>query len=120
MILTIILVVVVIIGILVAIKSYDYDILGGIIAFIFGLWLIIQLVSLLTVSYYYELFVVKRAAFEKTLNNARENGNEYETAAIVKEVAEWNTSLAEKKYDNKNWFLGQYEDDRVETLEPIK
>ena len=108
------------IGIYIATKSYNYDILGGVLAVVFGSWLVVHAILILTVSYDYELFVVKRNAFEKTLNDTRKNGNEYETAAIVKEVAAWNVKLAECKYDNTTLYFDQFIDDRVDGLEPIE
>lgn len=100
--------------------SYDYDFGGFMMVMCFGLWAIIHATIFFTQSYYFELFVEKRNSFEMTLNNSREKGYEYEAAAIVKEVAEWNMKLAEDKFDNKNWYLGQFVDDRIETLEPIE
>lgn len=97
-----------------------YDFYGFVICLIFGTWLIIHIVGMAKASYEYELFVQRRNAFEQTLNSARENGNQYETAAIVKEVAEWNTTLATEKFYNKTAWFDQYIDDRIETLEPIK
>lgn len=76
--------------------------------------------SYLLKGYEYEIFVAERDAFELTLKNAREMGNEYEVAAITKEVAEWNILLAKAKYKKNHWFLSQYIDERVESLEPIK
>lgn len=95
-------------------------ILGVIMAVCFGAYLPIHSFAWGLVSYEYGLFLEKRNAFEQTLKVARENGNEYETAAIVKEVAQWNVKLAESKYDNKTLFFDQYIDDRVELLKPIK
>jgi len=111
--------------VLVAIGGYlttkwDYEILGAMMCFIFGLLILIHSIMFFTVEYDYGLFVEKRNAFKETLNEARKNGNEYETAAIVKEVAQWNKKLAEYKYKNKTIFLDQYIDDRIELLEPIK
>lgn len=100
--------------------KWDYDLLGVIMCIIFGMLLVIHCFSWGLVSYSYGLFVEKRNSFEQTLKDARENGNEYETAAIVKDVAQWNVKLAEYKYDNKTLFFDQYVDDRVELLEPIK
>ena len=100
--------------------KWDYDMLGVMMCVIFGIYLIIHSLAFGLVSYEYGLFVEKRNAFELTLKEAREGGNEYETAAIVKEVAIWNVKLAEHKYDNKTMFFDQYIDDRVEMLEPIK
>ena len=120
MIITIILLSLTVLGIYLFKATYDYEVLGSIIMIIFGIWLIISTYLLLTVSYHYELFVVKRTAFETTLNNVRKNGNEYETVAIAKEVVKWNTRLAEDKFDNRFWFYDQYIDDRINTLEPIE
>ena len=100
--------------------KWNYELLGTFMCLAFGLLLILHSFALGIVSYEYELFVQKRNAFEQTLKNARENGNEYETAAIVKEVAQWNVELAEYKYDNKTLYFDQYIDDRIELLEPIK
>lgn len=96
------------------------EVLGIVVMCISAFLLFIHLLIWPFVTYNYELFVAQRDAFEQTLNDARENGNEYETAAIVKDVAEWNQLLAASKYQNKIAFLDQYIDDRVETLEPIK
>jgi len=98
----------------------DYDLLGFTMCWIFGTWLVIHIVVLSLVSYNYGLFVTQRDAFEQTLKTAREYGNEYETAAIVKEVARWNINLAKAKYENNTIFLDQFIDDRIELLEPIK
>jgi hypothetical protein len=108
------------IGIYLIIKSWDYEVLGMVITFLFGSWLIIHTICILTVSYGYKMFVVKRDAFEKTLNDSRKNGNDFETAAIVKDVAEWNVKLAEYKYDNTTLYFDQFIDDRIDTLEPIE
>ncbi len=83
-------------------------------------YLIIHSIVWGLVSYEYGLFVEKRNSFEQTLKFARANGNKYESAAIVKEVAQWNIELAKYKYNNKTLFLDQYIDDRMESLEPIK
>lgn len=111
--------------VLVAIGGYlttkwDYKGLGFIMCLIFGTYLLFHAFAWGLVSYEYGLFVEKRNAFEQTLKVARENGNDYETAAIVKEVAQWNVRLAEYKYDNNTLYFDQYIDDRVELLEPIK
>ena len=111
--------------VLVAIGGYlttkrDYELLGFIMCLIFGAYLLFHAFSWGLVAYEYGLFVEKRNAFEQTLKVSRENGNDYETAAIVKEVAQWNVRLAEYKYDNNTIYFDQYIDDRVELLEPIK
>jgi len=98
-----------------------YDILGIFITVIIGFFtLFFHIPALLLKDYDYNIFVVKRDAFESTLNETREMGRDLETAAILREVSEWNVKLAEKKYDNTTLILGQYIDDRIMNIKPIK
>ena len=115
----IILIVLVALGGYLTTKWY-YATLGIIMCVTFGTCLIIHSVAWGRVSYEYGLFVERRNAFEQTLKITRENGNKYETAAIVKEVIQWNMQLAEAKYVNKTLYFDQYIDDRIELLEPIQ
>lgn len=119
MITLIILIVLIAIGILL-INSDTLDGLGAVMCLLFGMALIIHPIVWATASYRYESFVAQRDAFEQTLEDARESGNAYEVMAIVKDVAQWNTDLAARKYDNSTIFLDQYIDDKIESLEPIK
>lgn len=100
--------------------KYSYDILGFIMCLLFGFLLCFHCIAYFTVSYNFGLFVEKRNSFEQTLNEVRKSGNEYETAAIIKDISKWNEELAEDKYKNKTIFLDQYIDDRIELLKPIK
>lgn len=93
---------------------------GAVLVLLASLFLIGHLFVFLPKSYSYGKWIAERDSFELTLREARQNGTEMERAAIIKEVAEWNRKLATAKYDNSHWFFGQYVDDRVETLEPIK
>ena len=120
MITLIILIVLTGIGIYIIKTSWDYEGLGILMSVIFGVCLLIHTIGILKVNYDYGIFVVKRDAFEKTLTESRKKGNDFETAAIVKEVAEWNVKLAEYKYDNTIWYFDQYVDDRIESLDPIE
>jgi hypothetical protein len=97
-----------------------FEILGICMIIIFALALIFHSFAWGMKSYNYELFVEKRNSFEQTLIYAREKGNNFETAAIVSEVAKLNMKLVSDKYRNKTLLLDQYFDDRVELLEPIK
>lgn len=97
-----------------------YDAIGFIMCLLAAILIFIHSFLYFTAEYDYEIFVEERNAFEQTLNNSREAGNDYETAAIVKEVAQWNQRLAKSKYNNKTFLLGQYVDDRIEKLDPIK
>lgn len=118
--LTIIICIVLIIIGSVLLNTWDFDFFGFIILFCSAIYLIVHVTAISLKSYSYEKFVVRRDAFEQTLHAARENGNEYETAAIVKEVAEWNQYLRSQQYDNGTVFFDQYIDDRVMDLEPIE
>ena len=64
--------------------------------------------------------IVKFEQFQKTIEAARERDGGLENAAILMEIAEWNTTLAGWKYDNdSNWF-DIFIPDAVDDLEPIK
>ncbi len=115
----IILIVLVLIGVYLS-TTWDFDLLGFLMIAFFGSYLLIHILFWLVASYEYELFVEKRQAFEQTLANAREAEREYEVAAIIKDVAEWNVKLARQKHDNNFFLLDSYIDDRFEDLEPIK
>ena len=107
-------------GILVAIKSYDYEFLGGIVALIAGIYLICHTLFWILASYEYNKFVTKRKAFVETLEYARKNESQFELASITREFSEWNQQLASLKYDNNVFLLKDYVDDRVTSLEPIR
>lgn len=94
--------------------------IGVLLCFIVGIFAIIHTIEWSTASYQYEVFVEKKKAFEETLKNSRENGDPLENATIMKEISEFNQTIASEKYHNKHFFLGQYVDDRIENLEPIK
>lgn len=107
-------------GIFITYRSYDYDIVGIIMSFVFGGYLIMHIILWSISSYSYEIFVIKRQAFIETLNYARVNKNSFELASITKDISIWNQKLYEAKYNNKMFLLKDYIDDRVENLEPIK
>lgn len=109
-----------ILGIAVAISSYDYGFLGAIIVLIAGIYLIYHTLFWSLASYDYNKFVTKRKAFVETLEYARKNENQFELASITREVSEWNQQLASLKYDNNVFLLKDYIDDRVTSLEPIR
>ncbi len=121
--LLIILSVLFIIGVVIIKKSHwtsDYDMIGFIISMISGIYLILHIVGWSVSSYSYNVFLVKRNAFVETLKEARKGKNQFEVAAITKDVSEWNQKLAEAKYDNNIFLLKDYVDDRVINLQPIK
>ena len=101
-------------------RSQNYEFPGVLLILTSGFWLAIHILMVNTQNLEYERFLVKRDSFEQTLKYVRENGNPYESAAIVKEIADYNIELAMTKRDNKKAFFGQYIDDRFESLTPIK
>ena len=104
-------------------SKYDYigTSMGFIIlGIIFSVWFVGHVVAILATSYNYNQLVVKRESFVLSLEESRKNGRELESASILREVVQFNQELASEKYNNKIWFLGQYIDDRIETLEPIR
>ena len=54
------------------------------------------------------------------LVESRKVENNIESAAVLKDIIDFNTSLAKMKYYNKTFLFGQYVDDRIESIEPIK
>ena len=116
---TIILLVVVILGILLFKKGFS-NLLTFMLIVIGSMFLLGSLIASGTSSYNFKKFKIQRDSFEQTLKTARENGNPIETAAIVKEVSNWNIELASAKFDNTIFLLDEYIDDRIESLEPIK
>ena len=120
MITTIILLALLLLGIYILRNTYDYEVLGSIIVVIISLMLSFHIPSLFLKEYDYNMFIKKRNAFEQTLHDARENGNDLENATITKEILDWNVDLARRKYNNTTLLLNQYIDDRIMDLEPIK
>jgi len=102
------------------VEMIGLEIISMLIAACLGLYLIFHVILWSTSSYSYNKWVLERESFVETLKESRDNGRELESVAIIKEVAEWNKSLISNKYDNKTFLLGDYVDDRVETLKPIK
>ena len=106
-------------------KEYEWS-LDGIaifsllVAILSSILLIIHIVFFAIKPYTYGEFAARRSSFEQTLGNARINGNQYEIATIVRDIADWNIELASLQYSNSTDFLDQYIDDRIETLKPIK
>jgi len=115
-----ILLVLTILGIVVAMRSYDFELLGGILALCAGFYLIFHTLFWSLASYDYNKFVTKRQAFVETLQYARKNESKFELASITREVSEWNQQLASSKYDNSVFLLKDYVDDRISSLEPIR
>ncbi len=107
----------------VAKKAYScsgLEIVFSILGCGFSFWLLIHLILFLSTSYNFNKLVVKRDSFVQSLEESRKNDRQLESATILKEISDFNQYIASEKYDNKIWFLGQYIDDRIETLEPIK
>ena len=90
----------IIIGILLLIYSYNYDNLGIVLIVIFGMWLIIHIVGILTAKINYESHIAQRNALVETIENARNNSNNYEIAAVTNKIIEYNQDLAKQKYYN--------------------
>lgn len=120
MLVAVILLLLVITGIIILKESYDYEGIGVLMVLIFGVWFILHILVFSFKSYEYEITLEKRNAFQETLNIARENNNNLESAAILSEIANFNASLAKEKYKNNTLWFDQFIDDRIDTMEPIK
>jgi hypothetical protein len=102
-----------------------YDYIGTSIVLVtfgvtFSVWFVFHVIGISMKSYSYNRLVVMRESFVTSLEESRESGRELESASILREVVQFNQRLASQKYNNKIWFLGQYIDDRIENLEPIR
>ena len=84
--LLIILSLLVIFGIWLVRKGYDYDILGIIIIFLSGMYLVCHILIWSISSYSYEKFSIKRESLVETLEYSRENNNPIELAAVTKNI----------------------------------
>jgi len=100
-------------------KYYEQMEVHLIFSVLFGVMFLFSLLVFSFRAYDYGEFVSERNAFCQTLENARESGNEIELAAISKDIAEWNSSLASKNFARTTIFK-EYTDPRFEDLEPIK
>lgn len=96
------------------------EIFSTISAGLFYFWALVHSICIFTADYDFEKLAVKRQSFVESLEYSRKNGKELESATILKEITDFNQQLASEKYDNNHWYLGQFIDDRIETLEPIK
>ena len=118
-IITVVLVIMLVIG-LMLFENYTHETTGFIITLLCILYLMIHFVGVSLCKFEYNKFKIKRDSFERTLTNARLNGNEYETATIVRDVAKWNECLASQQYNNTLFLLDAYYDDRIMDLKPIE
>lgn len=104
-------------------ESYEYDdwaVLPGGLAILFGCFLFFHLLFCIGIGYDYRQLETKRMSMQKTLDEARVNGRELEAASILRDVTTFNAELASLKLKNSTFLLGQYVDDRVDTLQPIQ
>lgn len=108
------------IGLWISFTQSGIEGLGVVITIIFGIYLLVHVIRWSTATYSYNITVVERNSFVETLNDARNNKRELESAAILKEISEWNRYLAEAQYDNGTFLLGDYHDDRIMNLKPIR
>ncbi|CAB4136541.1 hypothetical protein UFOVP309_27 [uncultured Caudovirales phage] len=92
---------------------------GILISILTSLFLLIHIPMCLGSSYKYDRNLVERNSFIESLKNARLNNNNYELAAISKDIFQYNKELAILKYEN-NGILDCYIDDRYLNLKPIK
>ena len=88
-------------------------VVGFIFAFFVGLMLIIA-------PFEYREFEVEGKSFQQTLTMSREYNRKYESAAILKEIADWNKELAIRQYHNSIFIIGDWTDDRFDKLKPIQ
>ena len=64
-------------------------------------------------------FIAEVEALQKTMDNARVNGTDFENATILKDVMLVNRTLARKKYANTTVY-GIWIPDAIMEVEPVK
>lgn len=79
-----------------------------------------HLVAISLVSIEYNAFKASHEQLKVDLENSRKLNASYEKAAILKEIIHHNQIIVSNQVLNKNWFIDQYIDDRVDELKPIK
>jgi hypothetical protein len=121
MILAIILLVLFVVGIWLERRTWDYDVLGALMAVISGILLLCHALALILHPLEIKSNLIKYEATKVTLQTARENNTDpLERAAIVKQVSQWNEQIASWQYYNSMWFFDQYIPDEVDDVEPIQ
>lgn len=108
MIILIVSAILIIVGVIISKKSEYasvWDFTGNIISIIFGIILVATLITL-PLSYYDTKAEVERYyAFKETIENSRSgNMSEFERAALINEIANYNKKLASVKYWNDTIF----------------
>lgn len=101
-------------------RTRNYDTLGVIIIIFTSMFLVFHVALISFKSYDFELYMARRDSFERTLNESRKSGRELEAAAMLMQVSQWNETLSVRKFNNTNLFLGQYNDNRIMDIKPIK
>lgn len=119
MVLGIILLVIVVIGLGLWIKSDYHEELGVVITLIFGIWLVFHVATIARASYKYETFIEKRTAFVETIAS-RDVADDFENKYITETKVEWNVELAHQKVLNATLYHDQFVDDRFDNLKPIE
>ena len=101
-------------------RSDAWGFIGTLLIMFSCIVMFMHVLALSFMSYEYKKFIAQRDAFQTTLNEARLHNNSYESAAILQSISQWNVELGELQFQNKTFLFGQYVDDRIEDVKPIK
>lgn len=116
----IILALLIVIGILLTIKDYwNAEVIGTILIFVCSVLLIIAIVTKIAHSYRVHANINSFTATKITVEHARNNGVDFENAAIQHKIIEANQWLAKKQYYNAS-MLGWWIPNEVDNLKPIR
>lgn len=119
MILIISCVVLLIVGTIILVGSYDYEELGIAISAFSIFWLLIFLIMLPIYYYGVESEIRGYESTIESIENAREADKDFENAAIQQKIIDANKWLSEQQYWNESiWDI--YTPDEIMELKPIK
>ena len=119
----IVLIVLLIAGIIINSKASELsglEVFAQILIVISGLLLLIHIIVWPVTHFETNVDIAKIEAFEITIEESRQNVSEFERAAILQDIAEWNEKIVTYQMCNKNWFLDQYIPDSVDDLKLLK
>ena len=117
----IVLTVVLIVGIILCIKGWDWDteVIGGVITALVGIMWVIAVFAKVINPIEVRASIAQFESTRTTVAIARHNGTDLEDVMLQKEIIDCNCWLASQKYYNST-IWGWWIPDEVEEIEPIK
>lgn len=100
--------------------QYELELLSIALSFVFGTAFFIAAVTIPISHYRFHKSVAQLEAFKQTVEASRKaNPTDIERVAIMQQITEWNQQIAGAKYDNKG-IRDLWIPDEIEEIEFIK